>query len=257
MVGATAQNSPWFTGKPFEDKIGLSYYGARWYDPTLGRFMAMDPVNWVAGNPVHSFNRYGYANSNPLKFIDPDGREAKTDMMTGPSVMGPHFGMGQSSPSISEAIGSYYQSHEYVPGHQLSLAESFVLGLIPGVDFITAQTPADYAIAAIGLIPIGKLVKPAKAIWSATKSKSAVKNAYSHWTKHKGEFPELQNAKQYVEAENKFVTNPSVDVAVKTRSNGDTMLYSASTNTFAVKNYDDLPRTMFRPAEGASYWSAQ
>ncbi|TJZ76345.1 hypothetical protein FAZ21_05340 [Chitiniphilus eburneus] len=42
------KHTQWFTGKPFEDKIGLSYYGARWYDPTLGRFMAMDPVDWKA-----------------------------------------------------------------------------------------------------------------------------------------------------------------------------------------------------------------
>ncbi len=74
LVGATTENTQWFTGKPFEDKIGLSYYGARWYDPTLGRFMATDPVDWVELNAIHAFNRYGYANSNPIRFVDPDGR---------------------------------------------------------------------------------------------------------------------------------------------------------------------------------------
>ncbi|WP_281279728.1 hypothetical protein [Chitiniphilus eburneus] len=29
MVGAKDKNMQWFTGKPFEDKLGLSYYGAR------------------------------------------------------------------------------------------------------------------------------------------------------------------------------------------------------------------------------------
>ncbi|UXY14183.1 hypothetical protein N8I74_12735 [Chitiniphilus purpureus] len=45
LVGATTENTQWFTGKPHEDRIGLSDYGARWYDPLLGRFMAIDPVD--------------------------------------------------------------------------------------------------------------------------------------------------------------------------------------------------------------------
>jgi len=54
-------------------KSGLAYFSARYYDPILGRFMGIDPV---APNPenIHSFNRYAYANNNPYKFVDPDGR---------------------------------------------------------------------------------------------------------------------------------------------------------------------------------------
>ncbi|WP_353324618.1 RHS repeat-associated core domain-containing protein, partial [Chitiniphilus shinanonensis] len=94
--------------KPFEDKIGLSYYGARWYDPTLGRFMAMDPVDWVAGNPVHSFNRYGYANSNPLRYIDPDGRFAAG---TAEQALGPHAAMlGATGQSCSACVGGAFDA---------------------------------------------------------------------------------------------------------------------------------------------------
>ncbi len=50
--------------------------GARYYNPALGRFMAMDPVGFQEGN-IHSHNRYTYANNNPYKFVDPDGREAE------------------------------------------------------------------------------------------------------------------------------------------------------------------------------------
>jgi uncharacterized protein RhaS with RHS repeats len=46
---------------------------ARYYNPTLGRFISPDPVHFVEGN-IHSFNRYAYANNNPMKFVDPDGR---------------------------------------------------------------------------------------------------------------------------------------------------------------------------------------
>ena len=66
-------NTLWFSGKPTDELYGLSYFGARWYSPAIGRFMAMDPVGVKAGN-VHSFNRYAYANNNPYRYVDPDGR---------------------------------------------------------------------------------------------------------------------------------------------------------------------------------------
>ncbi|KAF0812714.1 tRNA(Glu)-specific nuclease WapA [Andreprevotia sp. IGB-42] len=72
--GDGSKNKQWFTGKPYEDQTGLSYFGARWYDPVLGRFGGMDPVDWNEKNPIHSFNALVYANNNPFKYIDPDGR---------------------------------------------------------------------------------------------------------------------------------------------------------------------------------------
>jgi hypothetical protein len=48
---------------------------ARYYDPVIGRFYSNDPVSYVFRNPVHSFGRYTYANNNPYRYTDPDGRE--------------------------------------------------------------------------------------------------------------------------------------------------------------------------------------
>ena len=47
----------------------MSYLGARYYNPHLGRFMGLDPKE-VNPEDVHSFNRYAYANNNPYKFVD-------------------------------------------------------------------------------------------------------------------------------------------------------------------------------------------
>lgn len=66
-------NTHGFTGKFHEEDLGLTYFGARWYDPVAGRFMGVDPVEYREGD-IHSFNRYAYANNNPYKFVDPDGR---------------------------------------------------------------------------------------------------------------------------------------------------------------------------------------
>ncbi|MDG4558490.1 MAG: RHS repeat-associated core domain-containing protein [Candidatus Contendobacter sp.] len=68
-------NRLWFTGKPQDPDTGLSYLGARYYSPQLGRFMGIDPKAVDPGDP-HSFNRYAYGNNNPYKFVDPDGRQA-------------------------------------------------------------------------------------------------------------------------------------------------------------------------------------
>lgn len=74
-AGSNANNKLWFAGKPFDAATGLSYMGARYYDPVLGRFVGTDPKGFDEGN-IHSFNRYAYANNNPYKFVDPDGKSA-------------------------------------------------------------------------------------------------------------------------------------------------------------------------------------
>lgn len=45
----------------------------RYYDPTIGRFLSVDPVTALS-DPVNYFGRYHYAANNPYKFTDPDGR---------------------------------------------------------------------------------------------------------------------------------------------------------------------------------------
>jgi hypothetical protein len=47
---------------------------ARYFDAVSGRFMSIDPVMTNA-NTGGSFNRYYYANNNPYRYVDPDGRQ--------------------------------------------------------------------------------------------------------------------------------------------------------------------------------------
>lgn len=73
VAAAVPNNKLWFTGKPYDPGTGLSYFGARYYIPVIGRFTGMDPKGLAPEDP-HSFNRYAYANNNPYKYVDPDGR---------------------------------------------------------------------------------------------------------------------------------------------------------------------------------------
>ena len=61
-----------FAGKAYDDEIGLSYFGARWYDPASGRFTGVDPMP-VNPDDYRTFNRYAYGFNNPHKYVDPDG----------------------------------------------------------------------------------------------------------------------------------------------------------------------------------------
>jgi RHS repeat-associated protein len=60
-----------YNGKELQDEFGLNMYdyGARNYDPVLGRWMNIDPL--AEDEPEWSTYRYGY--NNPLRFIDPTG----------------------------------------------------------------------------------------------------------------------------------------------------------------------------------------
>ncbi|MBI1905045.1 MAG: RHS repeat-associated core domain-containing protein [Rhodocyclales bacterium] len=54
---ASNSNRIGYHGHSHDDHSGLSYMGARYYDPVLGRFMGVDPVGFVETN-LHSANRY-------------------------------------------------------------------------------------------------------------------------------------------------------------------------------------------------------
>lgn len=67
------RSGPGYTGHHEDAATGLVYMQQRYYDPGIGRFLSVDPVtaDSVTGG---NFNRYWYANNNPYRFVDPDGR---------------------------------------------------------------------------------------------------------------------------------------------------------------------------------------
>ncbi|WP_174406742.1 hypothetical protein [Desulfovibrio subterraneus] len=95
---------------------------------------------------------------------------------------------------------------------------------------------------------VEKLLKKPN-LWSATSRKTAIENALGHWEKHKGEFPELSDAKSYIEKVHLFVSNAPAGALVKKDVKGNTSMYHESSNPFVVISKDGSPRTMFRPID--------
>lgn len=61
-----------YTGKEEDSSTGLYFYGARYYDPEIGRFTQPDTIVQAPHDP-QSLNRYTYARNNPIIYTDPNG----------------------------------------------------------------------------------------------------------------------------------------------------------------------------------------
>jgi RHS repeat-associated protein len=75
MTRYTSGSSPTtflFTGQRFQSEIGLYFYGTRWYDPYLNRWIQPDNIIPDSYNPL-DWDRYSYTRNNPIKYRDPTG----------------------------------------------------------------------------------------------------------------------------------------------------------------------------------------
>ena len=58
-----------YTGREWDQEIGLYYYRARYYDPMEGRFISKDPIGFAGGD----VNLYRYVQNSPANWVDPSG----------------------------------------------------------------------------------------------------------------------------------------------------------------------------------------
>lgn len=97
-----------FTGKERDEESGLYYHGARYFAPWMARWTSPDPAGKVDGS-----NLYAYVRGNPIRLIDPTGREGITVSQTAniPSTAQP-----TGSPSAQRDQGAIAQSNKQTGG---------------------------------------------------------------------------------------------------------------------------------------------
>ena len=150
----TVSNSILFTGE-LVDESGLTYLRARFYDPTLGRFLTRDTYAGNIENP-QSLNLYTYCANNPVLYIDPSGhmRCSQVDDLFG--------GIGQG---IGDTVVSLLNSPKAI----LELGDAIISGEITTKQLIEAGLEGlvdDY----IYVVKNAYILKPSADVSDATVS---------------------------------------------------------------------------------------
>jgi RHS repeat-associated protein len=140
-----APSSRGFTGQQEEAGIGLYFFNARWYDPSLGRFTQADTV--VPGG-VQGLDRYAYGYNAPVLFTDPSGHSSCAGAagdLSGGCIS------GEFTVSYSMALRDDYWTSSFFPTDEMF--EKYGVTLVGG--FSDYQRKAIW----IALVMIGYAVK--------------------------------------------------------------------------------------------------
>jgi len=73
VSGTASSNPSQYTGRE-NDGTGLYYYRARYYSPSLQRFLSEDPIEFLGGT-----NLYAYVGNQPMSRVDPSGTQIRSD----------------------------------------------------------------------------------------------------------------------------------------------------------------------------------
>ncbi|MEK4186739.1 RHS repeat-associated core domain-containing protein [Paenibacillus sp. FSL L8-0494] len=145
-----------YTGEVYDEETGLYYLRARYYDPSMGRFLNEDTYEGQIDNPL-SQNLYTYVENNPLIYSDPSGHQLLPT------------GTGYSNKKMLQHcmnVGASTCWNEFRAG---TIEASMAIADFMYIDDInTVLNPDasgfDKGLALLGFIPATKIVKSGKLI---------------------------------------------------------------------------------------------
>jgi len=103
-------NKELFTGKELDEGTGLSYFGARYYDAGIGRWLAVDPL----AEKYPSLSPYVYCANNPLIYLDGNGKDFKIFIKGVGQIVGGSAGLFASYYTLTGGVPSIAIHHPYM-----------------------------------------------------------------------------------------------------------------------------------------------
>jgi len=130
-----------FAGGLHDRDTGLVRFGARDYDPVIGRWTAKDPIDFAGGD----VNLYGYVQNDPVNWIDPNGLI--------PTVIGGAIGgaaAGAVAGGIAGAVSAWGSGGSWGDIGRSALAGAGIGALTGGIAgaFLGAGLPGGLGVAA-------------------------------------------------------------------------------------------------------------
>ena len=94
-----------FTGQRAMEDLGIYFYNARFYSPSLGRFLSADTMVPGGGNS-QAYDRYAYVMNSPIIYIDPTGHINKCSWVIEEGGTSANCSFGNSlAPDITLIVG--------------------------------------------------------------------------------------------------------------------------------------------------------
>jgi RHS repeat-associated protein len=244
-----------FTDKELDDTLGLYYFEARWYNPTIGRFVSQDPmqltfdpkaktgVTSLLADP-QSLNYYAYTRNNPVNLVDPTGKFWDT---------------------LWDAANLVY---DIFLGTEEDMVFDATAAMIPGLP--AGATKADDAFEAItkysdeaaeftGKVE-GKIINTIEDASGKSSIAHSIANGHA-WDKHvirNGEFGGqggmFKNQEEFTGYIEQVMSNPS---EMKDIAGGKKAFWDNSTQAVVIYDPHNLKDqgTFFQPKEGKDYFN--
>ncbi len=142
-----------FNGKEMDRMYGLDWYdyGARIYNPTMGRFTTMDPL----AEKYYSISPYAYCLNNPMRFTDPTGMAVTEDeektTYTGEDAQNMFVQLQNALQAASKPIADFFGVHDDPKDidareqkkarlenaqQNIDAANEFLMAIIPGGNYL-------------------------------------------------------------------------------------------------------------------------